>query len=390
MVEQITPLRQRMIDDMTIRNMAPGTKAGYVRAVKNFALHFKRSPDKLTFDNVREYRLHLVSRSLEPQTINQIMCALRFFYGTTLGMADAAAQIPLARRSDPLPAILSRDEVARFLKAIANLKRRTAFATVYAAGLRVSEVVTLTPRDIDSSNMVIHVRQGKGRKDRYVMLSDQLLDLLRDYWKKERPPHWLFPELPFPPGSPFDRFFKRFGMPNNGRGGHEVITGQGSGFFITADGYAVTNNHVVQNAENVQVMTDDGKMYSAKVIGTDQRTDVALIKVEGNDFPYVKLADHTPRVGDWVLAVGNSFGLGGTVTAGIVSARGRDIGAGPYDDFIQIDAPVNKGNSGGPTFDVDGNVIGVDTRDLLAFGRFGRHRLRHSRRHGEQHCRPVA
>ena len=168
-------------------------------------------------------------------------------------------------------------------------------------------------------------------------------------------------ELPFPPGSPFERFFERFGMPNHGQGGHEVITGQGSGFFITADGYAVTNNHVVQNAENVQVTTDDGKTYSAKVIGTDQRTDVALIKVEGNDFPYVKLADHTPRVGDWVLAVGNPFGLGGTVTAGIVSARGRDIGAGPYDDFIQIDAPVNKGNSGGPTFDVDGNVIGVNT-----------------------------
>jgi serine protease Do len=168
-------------------------------------------------------------------------------------------------------------------------------------------------------------------------------------------------ELPFPPGSPFERFFKRFGMPKNGQGGHEFVTGQGSGFFITANGYAVTNNHVVQNAQNVQVATDDGKTYFAKVIGTDQRTDLALIKVDGSDFPYVKLADHTPRVGDWVLAVGNPFGLGGTVTAGIVSARGRDIGAGPYDDFIQIDAPVNKGNSGGPTFDVDGNVIGVNT-----------------------------
>ncbi len=168
-------------------------------------------------------------------------------------------------------------------------------------------------------------------------------------------------ELPFPPGSPFERFFKRFGMPKDGQGGHEFVTGQGSGFFITADGYAVTNNHVVQNAENVQVTTDDGKTYSAKVIGTDQRTDLALIKVDGSDFPYVKLADHSPRIGDWVLAVGNPFGLGGTVTAGIVSARGRDIGAGPYDDFIQIDAPVNKGNSGGPTFDVDGNVIGVNT-----------------------------
>jgi serine protease Do len=170
-------------------------------------------------------------------------------------------------------------------------------------------------------------------------------------------------DLPFPPGSPFERFFRRFGMPNmpGQHGQHEIITGQGSGFFISRDGYAVTNNHVVQNAENVQVTTDDGKTYTAKVVGTDPRTDLALIKIEGSDFPYVKLADSTPRVGDWVLAVGNPFGLGGTVTAGIVSARGRDIGAGPYDDFIQIDAPVNKGNSGGPTFDVDGNVIGVNT-----------------------------
>ena len=168
-------------------------------------------------------------------------------------------------------------------------------------------------------------------------------------------------DLPFPPGSPFERFFKRFGAPNGGPQGHQVITGQGSGFFITRDGYAVTNNHVVQNAENVQVTTDDGKSYTAKVIGTDPKTDLALIKIDGGDFPFVKLADTPPRVGDWVLAVGNPFGLGGTVTAGIVSARGRDIGAGPYDDFIQIDAPVNKGNSGGPTFDVDGNVIGVNT-----------------------------
>jgi serine protease Do len=140
------------------------------------------------------------------------------------------------------------------------------------------------------------------------------------------------------------------------------VTGQGSGFFITADGYAVTNNHVVDKADTVEVTADDGKTYTAKVIGTDPRTDIALIKVDGrSDFPYVHLADKAPRIGDWVLAVGNPFGLGGTVTAGIVSARGRDIGAGPYDDFIQIDAPVNKGNSGGPTFDVDGNVIGVNT-----------------------------
>jgi serine protease Do len=170
----------------------------------------------------------------------------------------------------------------------------------------------------------------------------------------------------FPPGSPMERFFHRFGGPNGGsgeggNGGHHMVTGQGSGFFITADGYAVTNNHVVQDAENVQVTTDDGKTYSAKVIGTDPRTDLALIKVEGKDFPFVKLSDAAPRIGDWVLAVGNPFGLGGTVTAGIVSASGRDIGNGPYDDFIQIDAPVNKGNSGGPAFNTEGEVMGVNT-----------------------------
>src|SRR5499426_3854668 len=175
-------------------------------------------------------------------------------------------------------------------------------------------------------------------------------------------------DLPFPPNSQIERFFRRFGLPDGNtpeerRTPRErLVTGQGSGFFISADGYAVTNNHVVDKADTVEITTDDGKTYSAKVIGSDPRTDIALIKVEGrNDFPYVKLADKAPRIGDWVLAVGNPFGLGGTVTAGIVSARGRDIGAGPYDDFIQIDAPVNKGNSGGPTFDVDGNVIGVNT-----------------------------
>jgi serine protease Do len=172
-----------------------------------------------------------------------------------------------------------------------------------------------------------------------------------------------------PPG--LREFFRRFGMPDgqngpeglNPRGGkgHNTVMGQGSGFFISADGYAVTNNHVVEKAESVQVTTDDGKTHTAKVIGTDPRSDLALIKVEGGSFPYVKLSDGNPRIGDWVIAVGNPFGLGGTVTAGIVSARGRDIGASAYDDFIQIDAPVNKGNSGGPTFDTEGNVIGVNT-----------------------------
>jgi serine protease Do len=173
-------------------------------------------------------------------------------------------------------------------------------------------------------------------------------------------------QVPVQPGSPLDRFLKQFGQQQSGRNGsaqrHDTIVGEGSGFFISPDGYAVTNNHVVDHAKSVQVTTDDGTIYNARVIGTDPKTDLAVIKVDGKtDFPFVKFADQSPKVGDWVVAVGNPFGLGGTVTAGIVSARGRDIGAGPYDDYVQIDAPINKGNSGGPAFDVDGNVIGVNT-----------------------------
>jgi serine protease Do len=176
-------------------------------------------------------------------------------------------------------------------------------------------------------------------------------------------------DSPFQPGSPMERFFRRFGGPDSlppglrgGPRGRGAVTGQGSGFFISADGYAVTNNHVVDSADKVEVTTDDGKTFSAKVIGTDARTDLALIKVEGgSNFAFAKLSDGKPRIGDWVLAVGNPFGLGGTVTAGIVSASGRDIGNGPYDDFIQIDAPVNKGNSGGPAFNTEGEVMGVNT-----------------------------
>jgi len=164
-------------------------------------------------------------------------------------------------------------------------------------------------------------------------------------------------------GSP-EQFFRQFGFrgPNGMPQQHHMVMGEGSGFFISADGYAVTNNHVVDHASSVQVTADDGTIYTAKVVGTDPKTDLALIKVDGKtDLPYVKFADQMPRIGDWVVAVGNPFGLGGTVTAGIVSARGRDIGAGPYDDYVQIDAPINKGNSGGPAFDMNGNVIGVNT-----------------------------
>jgi serine protease Do len=153
-----------------------------------------------------------------------------------------------------------------------------------------------------------------------------------------------------------------------GNGQVEIIAAQGSGFFISADGYAVTNGHVVGNNDTVEVDTDDGKTLSAKVVGIDPVSDLALIKVEGEGFSPVKISQHPPRVGEWVLAIGNPFGLGGTVTAGIVSARDRNIGTDPYDDLIQIDAPVNQGNSGGPAFDLDGKVVGVNAMTVSPSG----------------------
>jgi len=193
MSKPISPLRQRMLDDMTFRNMSPNTQKVYSYAVANFSSFHGRSPDKLGIEHVRVYRLHLLSRGLKATSINPIIGALRFFYRTTLGMKEIAEQIPFARKEDTLPAVLSQEQVVRLLQAEPNLKMRTAFTTIYAAGLRVSEVVALTARDIDSARMVIRIQQAKGRKDRYVMLSEQLLIILRAYWKRTRPPHWLFP-----------------------------------------------------------------------------------------------------------------------------------------------------------------------------------------------------
>ncbi len=171
-------------------------------------------------------------------------------------------------------------------------------------------------------------------------------------------------DLPFPPGSPFEKFFKQLQPKDeDGKPLTRKAMAQGSGFFITADGYAVTNNHVVQGGKEITVVQNDGTEMKATLVGRDPKTDLALIKVKADKpMPYVAFGDSDKlRVGDWVLAVGNPFGLGGTVTSGIVSARGREIGAGPYDDFLQIDASINRGNSGGPTFDIHGNVVGVNT-----------------------------
>lgn len=163
--------------------------------------------------------------------------------------------------------------------------------------------------------------------------------------------------------SPFGDFFRRYGLPFDAYPAppREGLA-QGSGFFVSSDGYVVTNNHVVRNAREVRVTLDDGKSVEARVVANDPRTDLALLKTKsGGGYPFVRFAKTEPRVGDWVLAVGNPFGFGGTVTAGIVSARGRNIGEGPYDDFLQIDAPVNRGNSGGPAFNLEGEVVGVNT-----------------------------
>jgi integrase/recombinase XerD len=193
MTKRVSPLRQRMIDDMTIRNMSANTQEIYIRAVVGLSAFHRRSPDKLTLEDVRDYQLHLVARGLKPASINMYISGLRFFYATTLGQRHLACQIPMARKQDPLPTVLSPGEVERFLKAVKTMKMRAAFMTIYAAGLRVSELTALTVSDIDSARMVINVRQAKGGKDRHIMLSSQLLGALRDYWKHTRPSHWLFP-----------------------------------------------------------------------------------------------------------------------------------------------------------------------------------------------------
>ena len=176
------------------------------------------------------------------------------------------------------------------------------------------------------------------------------------------------PQMPgFPQGSPFDEFFRHFfegnpGLPGGGQPDRE-FRAVGSGFIISADGYVVTNNHVIEHGDEIEVITHDGTRYPATVKGRDPKTDLALLEVEADaPLPYVEFGDSDDaEVGDWVVAVGNPFGLGGTVTAGIISARGRDIQSGPFDDFLQIDAPINRGNSGGPLFDTRGRVIGVNT-----------------------------
>jgi integrase/recombinase XerD len=189
----MTPLRQRFLDDLRMRNLSPHTQDAYVRAVAQFAKHFNRSPDQLGREHIREYLLHLIRRGQAWDTYNQVRCALHFFYRVTLVKDWPLEQLPCARVPKRLPVVLSRDEVRQFFVAARRLKGRAMLMTAYAGGLRASEVVGLRVEDIDSQRMLIRVRQGKGQKDRYVMLSLVLLETLRAYWRKHRPANWLFP-----------------------------------------------------------------------------------------------------------------------------------------------------------------------------------------------------
>jgi integrase/recombinase XerD len=188
---EISPLRRRMVEDMTVRNLSPARS--YLYAVAKFSRFFGKSPERLDLEDVRTYQVHLASQGIAWATLNQTVAALRFFYGVTLGRPEIPERIAYAREPRRLPVVLSADEVVRFLEAVPSLKSRTALTTAYAAGLRVSEVVALKVADIDSGRMLIRVEQGKGGKDRYVMLSAQLLAILRTYWRLAKPRHWLFP-----------------------------------------------------------------------------------------------------------------------------------------------------------------------------------------------------
>ena len=187
------PLRRRMIEDMTVRNLSPATQRSYVSAVAKFSRHVGRAPDRLDLEDVRAFQVHLVSTGISWPALNQIVCALRFFYGVTLGEATIPERIPYAREPRKLPIVLSADEVVTFLEAVPGLRSRAALTTAYAAGLRTSEVAGLRVEDIDSARGVIAVRGGKGGRDRHVMLSPQLLGILRAYWRFARPPRYLFP-----------------------------------------------------------------------------------------------------------------------------------------------------------------------------------------------------
>jgi integrase/recombinase XerD len=191
--EAMNPLRRRMIEDMTIRKLAPRTQQGYIRTVKNFAAFLGRSPDTASLEDVRRFQLHLAENGAHTPILNHTVSALRFFFRVTLGRHDIVEHTTFIPEPRRLPVVLSPEEVARLLNATHGLKYKAALSVAYGAGLRAAEVVSLKVSDIDSKRMIIRVEQGKSRKDRYVMLSPHLLELLRAWWRAARPQGWLFP-----------------------------------------------------------------------------------------------------------------------------------------------------------------------------------------------------
>lgn len=189
----MTPLRQRYIDDLRLKNFSPNTIKVYVHSVEKFARHFRRSPEKLGFEEVRSYLVHLIDRGLSRGTCVIARNSLRHLYQDTLGCSEWIDNLPRPKRERRLPVVLSRDEVGRLFSVVTNLKQKALFMVAYDAGLRLSEIRNLRVDDIDSQRMVIHVRQGKGKKDRYARLTPGLLKLLREYWRTSRPEGLLFP-----------------------------------------------------------------------------------------------------------------------------------------------------------------------------------------------------
>jgi site-specific recombinase XerD len=191
--EAMSPFRRRMIEDMTIRNFAADTQRNYLRAVKNLAISLGRSPDTATAEDLRLFQLHLTETHVRPPTINGTVTSLRFFFSVTVDRSDVTKPLTFVAEPRKIPVILSPEEVARFLEAAPGPKYKAALSAAYGAGLRVSEVVALKVPDIDSRRMLLRIEQGKGRKDRFAMLSPHLLELLRDWWRIARPQVWLFP-----------------------------------------------------------------------------------------------------------------------------------------------------------------------------------------------------
>ena len=254
-----------------------------------------------------------------------------------------------------------------------KINRKTAIAGVAALGLlAIPASQLLTPVHVQAQTQDIRAPQLGSAPASFAPLVRRVKPAVVSVQVKStrsvsqtRGGEFFFDMPNLPKGTPFEEFFKQFRRNpekfKHRKKGRRTMS-QGSGFLISADGYIVTNNHVVDDGDTITVILDNGRKYKAKRIGVDKKTDLALLKItRDKPFPFVRFSHKEAQVGDWAIAVGNPFGLGGTVTVGVVSARGRDIGQGNYDDFLQIDAPINKGNSGGPTFNLEGKVIGVNT-----------------------------